>query len=178
MKIVTRIRPSTTTNAPVVSIGSQLVTRAGVTLKSRSAKPIAITEHEDQRAAPDLGRDLLVPFLLRRVVRRDGEARKPIASDSPRAMMPRMIGSRKTRWRAMTELISWFSWAISPSGLRTASDRTEAAHHHALEDGLTPYRSAHALSLGVAAATSAARAEPALKRSTRPPVSSSFCLPV
>ena len=28
--------------APVVSIGSQLVTRAGVTLKSRSAKPIAI----------------------------------------------------------------------------------------------------------------------------------------
>jgi hypothetical protein len=42
MKIVTRTRPSTTTKAPVDSIGSQLVMRAGETLKSRSAKPIAM----------------------------------------------------------------------------------------------------------------------------------------
>ena len=43
-KIVTRIRPSTITNQPVVSIGSQLVISAGVTLNSMTAKPIAIAK--------------------------------------------------------------------------------------------------------------------------------------
>ena len=42
MKIVTRTSPSTTTNAPVESIGSQFVINAGETLKRRSAKPIAM----------------------------------------------------------------------------------------------------------------------------------------
>ena len=44
MKIATRISPSTITNQPVVSIGSQLVISAGVTLNSTSAKPIAIAK--------------------------------------------------------------------------------------------------------------------------------------
>ena len=35
-----------TTKAPVVSIGSQLVISAGVTLKSISAKPIAIAKEK------------------------------------------------------------------------------------------------------------------------------------
>ena len=42
MKIETRITPSTITNQPVVSIGSQFVISAGVTLNSMIAKPIAI----------------------------------------------------------------------------------------------------------------------------------------
>ena len=42
----TRITPSITTKAPVVSIGSQLVISAGVTLKSISAKPIAIANEK------------------------------------------------------------------------------------------------------------------------------------
>ena len=42
----TRITPSITTNAPVVSIGSQFVISAGVTLNSISAKPIAIANEK------------------------------------------------------------------------------------------------------------------------------------
>jgi hypothetical protein len=42
MKIDTRMTPSTTTNQLVDSIGSQFVISAGETLKSRSAKPIAM----------------------------------------------------------------------------------------------------------------------------------------
>ena len=48
-------------------------------------------------------------------------ARKPIASDSPRATIPRMTGSRKNQWRVITERIGRLTSAISPSGLRTAS---------------------------------------------------------
>ena len=42
----TRMTPSIITNAPVVSIGSQFVISAGVTLKSMSAKPIAIAKEK------------------------------------------------------------------------------------------------------------------------------------
>src|SRR6266566_6058362 len=48
-------------------------------------------------------------------------ARKPIASDSPSAMIPRMIGSRRTRWRAIFESIERETWAIPPLGVRTAT---------------------------------------------------------
>src|SRR5712692_10549458 len=48
-------------------------------------------------------------------------ARKPIASDSPSAMTPRITGSRKTRCRAIGDLIGWWTSAMSPSGLRTAT---------------------------------------------------------
>jgi len=42
MKTDTRMSPSTTTNQVVDSIGSQFVISAGETLKSRSAKPMAM----------------------------------------------------------------------------------------------------------------------------------------
>ena len=41
-------------------------------------------------------------------------ARKPIISDSPSATTPRMIGSRKARWRPRTELTAVLSTIISP----------------------------------------------------------------
>src|SRR5690348_6950327 len=48
-------------------------------------------------------------------------ARNPIASDSPRAMTPRMTGKRKIRWRAMAESIGRVTCAIEPAGVRTAT---------------------------------------------------------
>ena len=44
MKIETRIKPSTTTNSGVWSMGRKFVISAGVTLKRTRAKPIAITK--------------------------------------------------------------------------------------------------------------------------------------
>jgi hypothetical protein len=77
--------------------------------------------------------------------------------------------------RGASEVIGRLTSAMSPSGLRTATDQRRAAHHHALEDGLASDRGAHALCslLGPAGLL-----EPRWKRSTRPPVSMSFCLPV
>ncbi len=78
---------------------------------------------------------------------------------------------------AIGEAISLTTWAILPSGLRTATAQLDGrAHHHALEDGLAADRRAHAdseLRLAAAAFSSLR-----WKRSTRPPVSTSFCLPV
>src|SRR5436189_4277109 len=48
-------------------------------------------------------------------------ARKPIASDSPSAITPRITGSRKIRCRAIGDLIGWCTSAMSPSGFRTAT---------------------------------------------------------
>ena len=42
----TRMHPSITTKYPVVSTGSKFVISAGVTLKSISAKPIAIANEK------------------------------------------------------------------------------------------------------------------------------------
>src|SRR5262249_45618690 len=50
-------------------------------------------------------------------------ARKPIASDSPSATTPRMIGRRAIAWRFIGDSISRETCAISPSGLRTATDQ-------------------------------------------------------
>ena len=44
-----------------------------------------------------------------------------MASDSPSAITPRMIGSRKTKWRAIAESIGRETCAISPDGVRTAT---------------------------------------------------------
>ena len=44
MKMPTRIKPSTTTNHCVVSMPRRLVMSAGPTLKSASAKPMAIAK--------------------------------------------------------------------------------------------------------------------------------------
>ena len=63
-------------------------------------------------------------------------ARKPIASDSPSATTPRITGSRQIRLRAIGELISLTTSAISPSGLRTAT-----AHFDGLRI-ITPSRTA------------------------------------
>src|SRR5687768_13961883 len=52
-------------------------------------------------------------------------ARKPIASDSPSAITPRMTGSRKTGCRAIGLRIGWFSSTISPLGVRTASAQAD-----------------------------------------------------
>src|SRR6185312_1198846 len=52
-------------------------------------------------------------------------ARKPIASDSPRAMMPRRIGRRIQRWRRSMDAIGRLTSAMAPSGLRTATDHAE-----------------------------------------------------
>src|SRR5262245_49387217 len=40
-------------------------------------------------------------------------------------MMPRMIGSRSQRWRRRMEVIGRLTSAMSPSGLRTATDQAE-----------------------------------------------------
>src|SRR5438093_11624827 len=53
-------------------------------------------------------------------------ARKPIASDSPSAMTPRITGKRSTQWRVIGETIGFETCAISPSGLRTATAQFEA----------------------------------------------------
>src|SRR5436305_13309209 len=44
-----------------------------------------------------------------------------MARDSPSAITPRMIGSRKRRWRAIAESIDFETWAMSPEGVRTAT---------------------------------------------------------
>src|SRR5689334_13819598 len=59
-------------------------------------------------------------------------ARKPMASDSPSAITPRTIGSRKTKWRAIAESIGRETCAISGDGPVAG-----ASHHHALEDRLS-----------------------------------------
>src|SRR6187399_2117597 len=52
-------------------------------------------------------------------------ARNPIESDSPRATMPRTIGSRSQRWRRRIDVIGRLTSAMSPSGFRTATDHAE-----------------------------------------------------
>src|SRR5262245_2367335 len=52
-------------------------------------------------------------------------ARKPIESDSPSAMIPRMTGRRIQRWRSSIEVIGRLTSAMSPSGFRTATDHAE-----------------------------------------------------
>src|SRR2546423_6603787 len=52
-------------------------------------------------------------------------ARKPIASDSPRATTPRTTGRRSSLWRAIGEAIERETSAIAPSGLRTATAQFE-----------------------------------------------------
>ena len=127
MKIETRIRPSTTTNSPVVSIGSQFVISAGVTLKRSEREADRDREGEDERAAADLGRDLLVvALLLRGVVRGDRERAKadrerlaerddPADDRQPEASGAAASPSRSAR----------STCAISPSGLRTATDQCD-----------------------------------------------------
>ena len=133
-------------------------------------------------------------------------ALKPIFSDSPRATTPRITGTRQSRWRfaqgtSGSELIS-----IWPSGLRTATAQVEmpriitpsstawpptgasrlaTSAPSGMRSGSAPFE--EAARSGSAEPSSALTVYfPALaclaarrwNRSTRPPVSTSFCLPV
>ena len=116
MKIATRMRPSTTTKAPVVSIGSQFVISAGADLEEHQREADRDREREDDLAARDLGRDLaVVVLLLRGVVRGDRERAEPDrerlaerdhAADDGQPEEP-VARHRRARCRLTT-------WAISP----------------------------------------------------------------
>ena len=95
MKIPTRIRPSTTTNAPVDLNPMRLVISAGPTLKSITANPIEIAN-----AKMSCPRDSSVltspssPSSCAAYWAEIARARNPIASDSPSAITPRTTGRR------------------------------------------------------------------------------------
>src|SRR3954454_10829612 len=48
-----------------------------------------------------------------------------MASDSPRATTPRTTGRRGAPWGVIGEKIAFETWAMSPSGFRTATDQFE-----------------------------------------------------
>ena len=179
MKTVTRIRPSTSTNTLPFEIGSRSVSSAGPTLKSSEREADRDEERERERPAADLGRLLVaLCFLGRGVLRRDAEraeadrealAERDDAADDRQAQRPVPRHQRVDRARDVRDLTVG----------RPHRDRPVArsAHHHALEDGLA----ADGLATRSYAAERAARSafsSRRWKRSTRPPVSTSFCLPV
>ncbi len=131
-------------------------------------------------------------------------ARKPIFIDSPRATTPRSTGSRQSRWRfaqgtSDSELIS-----ISPSGVRTATAQIETPRiitpsstawpptgasrlatraPSGMRSGSAPFEETAACGEPPSGLTAylpalACLAARRWNRSTRPPVSTSFCLPV
>ena len=120
--------PSTITNQSVPSIGSQLVSSAGPTLKSISAKPIAIANEKMiwPREISVGPRRRPRPRSCARVVRRDGERaeadRERLAErDTPRIdRQPQRPVALHRRARS-----AWSTSAISPSGLRTATDQSD-----------------------------------------------------
>src|SRR5437660_8302056 len=126
MKIVTRISPSTITDTPVDLRPRRLVISAGPTLNSITAKPIEIAN-----AKTSWPRESSVltspsaPSSCDAYWAEIARARKPIASDSPSAMTPRMIGRRKIRRFAIGDVIGLQTCAIAPSGLRTATARLD-----------------------------------------------------
>ena len=101
-------------------------------------------------------------------------------SDSPSATMPRSTGSRSQRRRIATDSASSTVVVMRPSGRRTATAQTRGVRI------MTPSRTAWPPIGGLPSAPPATRASYPLearasrrwKRSTRPPVSTSFCLPV
>ena len=91
-------------------------------MKSISAKPIAIANEKMIWPRVISVDDLAVVVLLPgRQFAEIASARKPIASDSPRAITPRITGSRQIRWRFIGELMSRTTSAIPPSGVRIAT---------------------------------------------------------
>ena len=130
----------------VDSIGSQLVSSAGPTLKSMSAKPIAIANEKMICPRADLGLDLavLVALLGEATFAEIASARKPIASDSPSAMTPRITGSRQIRWRCIGDVIVADDLRrCRPRACGRDGPARRAAHHHAFEHGLTAVGHAH-----------------------------------
>ena len=111
----------------MVSIGSQLVISAGVTLKSSIANAIAIANAKTiaPRESSVSISSASDPSSCAAYCAEIESARKPIASDSPSAMMPRTIGSRKTQCRFITDSIGRQTSAICPFGFRTATAQFE-----------------------------------------------------
>ena len=126
MKTATRIRPSTITNHAVSSTGSQLVRSAGPILNSISAKPIAIAN--EKMICPRVISVTTLPSSSSSRAATFAEiasARKPIASDSPSAITPRITGRRQIRWRFIGDVMSRTTSSIAPSGVRTATAQHE-----------------------------------------------------
>ena len=96
-------------------------------MKSESAKTIAIAN--EKMIWPRVMTVLISPFSSVSCVATLAEmasARNPIASDSPSAMTPRMIGRRQSFRRDIGEVISCTTSAMSPSCVRTATAQFEA----------------------------------------------------
>src|SRR5262249_19231576 len=119
-----RMAPSTSANH-VPLTGSASVMKPGVSLKSATAKPIAITKAK--MSAPrgiSVSTFELSPSSASSCAAYCAEmasARKPMASDSPSAITPRTIGSRQNQWRACGDEMDCETCAISPCGVRTAT---------------------------------------------------------
>ena len=134
-------------------------------------------------------------------------ALKPIFIDSPRATTPRMIGSRQMRWRCAQGTRDSEVSSTSPAGLRTATAQVETPRiitpsstacpptgasrlatraPSGMRSGSAPFEEAEFAGGETPSALLIRYERPALaclaarrwKRSTRPPVSTSFCLPV
>jgi hypothetical protein len=79
-------------------------------------------EREDDLAPADLSLDVAVLVaLLRATFAEMARALKPMASDSPSAITPRMTGSRQIRRRFIGDSMSCTTSSMSPSGVRTAT---------------------------------------------------------
>ena len=91
-------------------------------------------------------------------------ARKPIASDSPSAMTPRMTGRRQIFRRCIGEVMSLDDLGDVALG-RADRDRPRgrAAHHHAFENGLTAVADGHAAQASRRRGARAGLLEPALE---------------
>ena len=148
MKIVTRIRPSTTTNELVWWIGSRSVTSAGVTLKSAIAKPIATANAKMSwpRESSAGGLADLGVLVLRGVVRGDGER----AEADRERLAEREDAADDGQAR---ECVALHRRIDVPRDVRDVAVRLadcdrpvrRAAHHHALEDGLSSVADCHVL---------------------------------
>ena len=135
-------------------------------------------ERERERPAPDLGR-LSVAFrlLLRGVVAetleraeadRQALAERDDAAHDRQAQRPVARGERIDRRGDMRDVAVRLAHGDRPVA--------RSAHHHALEDGLSSDGLRHDAADERAARS--AFSSRRWKRSTRPPVSTSFCLPV
>ena len=123
----------------------------------------------------------------------------PIFSDSTSATTPRITGQRSARWRFAHETSGSEVTSISPSGLRTATAQVETPRIITPSSTAWPPTGASLVPTGrpsgIRTASTAVPSDPLtlngespgqrparawrrLNRSTRPPVSTSFCLPV
>ncbi len=148
MKIVTRMSPSTTTNVPVESIGSQFVMQRRRDLEEQEREADRDAEGEEELAARELGLDLAVlALLLGGVVRRDGERAKadrerlPERDDAADDRQPQPAVAqehRRDRPVDLGDVAVRLSHGDGPG--------RRATHHHALEDRLASDRGAHGAS--------------------------------